>query len=103
VSAASCAAAADPVADFYRGKQIRVIVRTTVGGGYDTLSRLIARHIGRHLPGEPTTLVQNMPGEELGRMIADLIGSPADLRERVKLAMVAPKDAKQVERAAGRK
>ena len=55
-------AMADPVADFYRGKQLQVIVRTTVGGGYDTLSRLIGRHIGRHIPGQPTVVVVNMPG-----------------------------------------
>ena len=43
-------AAADAVADFYKGKQIRFIVRTTVGGDYDQYSRLIARFIGKHIP-----------------------------------------------------
>ena len=55
-------AAGDPVADFYKGKQLTVLVRTTVGGGYDTLSRLVARHITKHVPGNPVAVVVNMPG-----------------------------------------
>src|SRR5262245_24530935 len=55
-------AAADAVADFYRGKQIRMIVRTTVGGDYDQYSRLIARFMGKHIPGNPAMIVVNMPG-----------------------------------------
>ena len=48
--------------DFYKGKTINLIIATTSGGGYDTYSRLIARHLGRHLPGHPTVVPQNMPG-----------------------------------------
>jgi tripartite-type tricarboxylate transporter receptor subunit TctC len=48
--------------DFYRGKTLDIIVASGVGGSYDSLSRLIARHIGNHLPGDPTVIVQNMPG-----------------------------------------
>src|SRR5262249_47587556 len=48
--------------DFYKGKAITFIVPTATGGGYDTYSRLIARHLGRHLPGQPTVVAQNMPG-----------------------------------------
>ncbi len=55
-------AAADPVADFYKGKQIRFVVRTTVGGDYDQYSRLIARFLGKHIPGNPSIIVINMPG-----------------------------------------
>jgi tripartite-type tricarboxylate transporter receptor subunit TctC len=55
-------AAADAVADFYKGKQIRFIVRTTVGGDYDQYSRLIARFIGKYIPGNPAIIVVNMPG-----------------------------------------
>ena len=55
-------AAADPVADFYKGKQIRFVVRTTVGGDYDQYTRLIARFIGKYIPGNPTMVVVNMPG-----------------------------------------
>jgi tripartite-type tricarboxylate transporter receptor subunit TctC len=58
----SAPALADAVSDFYKGKQIRMIVRTTVGGDYDQYSRLLARFIGKHIPGNPSILVVNMPG-----------------------------------------
>lgn len=47
---------------FYKGKTIRIIVGFSAGGGYDTYSRLISRHMGRHIPGNPTIIVENMPG-----------------------------------------
>jgi tripartite-type tricarboxylate transporter receptor subunit TctC len=47
---------------FYRGKTVRIIVGASAGGGYDTYSRTIARHIGKHIPGNPTFAVENMPG-----------------------------------------
>lgn len=47
---------------FYKGKTIRIVVGFSAGGGYDTYSRVIARHMGRHIPGNPTILVENMPG-----------------------------------------
>ena len=55
-------AAADPVADFYKGKTVSLIVGYSAGGGADLWARFIARHLGRHLPGNPTVIVQNMPG-----------------------------------------
>src|SRR5262249_51057248 len=55
-------AAADPVADFYKGKQIRFVVRTTPGGDYDQYSRLLARFMGKYIPGNPQFVVVNMPG-----------------------------------------
>src|SRR5262245_66622403 len=55
-------AAADAVADFYRGKQIRVIVRTLPATDYDAYSRLIARFMGKHIPGNPSMIVVNMTG-----------------------------------------
>jgi tripartite-type tricarboxylate transporter receptor subunit TctC len=55
-------AAAQSVADFYKGKQIRFIVRTTVGGDYDQYSRLLARFMGKYIPGNPSMIVVNMPG-----------------------------------------
>ena len=55
-------AAAQPVADFYRGRTVTLSVGTSPGGGYDTYARTIARHIGRHIPGEPQIIVRNMPG-----------------------------------------
>src|SRR5262249_276156 len=47
---------------FYKDKTIRIIVGAPPGGGYDTYSRLIARHIGKHILGNPTVIVENMPG-----------------------------------------
>lgn len=47
--------------DFWAGKQVTYIVGSSTGGGYDNLARLTARHLGRHLPGNPTFVVQNMP------------------------------------------
>jgi tripartite-type tricarboxylate transporter receptor subunit TctC len=47
---------------FYKGKTIRLIVGTDPGGGFDTYSRAIARHMSRHIPGGPTIVVENMPG-----------------------------------------
>ncbi|MFN3888862.1 MAG: Bug family tripartite tricarboxylate transporter substrate binding protein [Beijerinckiaceae bacterium] len=46
----------------FRGKQIRLIVGAATGGGYDANGRVVARHIGRHIPGEPSVVVENMPG-----------------------------------------
>jgi tripartite-type tricarboxylate transporter receptor subunit TctC len=48
--------------EFYQGKTIRFIVGFSAGGGFDTYSRMIARHIGKHIPGNPNTVVENMTG-----------------------------------------
>ena len=56
---ASAALAQQP---FYQGKTVRIIVGAAAGGGYDTYSRTIARHIGKHIAGNPTFIVENMPG-----------------------------------------
>jgi len=53
---------ADPVADFYRGRTVTILVGFTAGGGYDLYARLLGRHLGRHIPGNPAVVVQNMPG-----------------------------------------
>jgi tripartite-type tricarboxylate transporter receptor subunit TctC len=58
-------AAAD---DFYRGKNIRIVVGFSAGGGFDTYARTIARHIGKHIPGQPSVVVENMTGA--GSLIA---------------------------------
>jgi tripartite-type tricarboxylate transporter receptor subunit TctC len=55
---------AEPVSDFYAGKRLTFIVSSTVGGGYDQYARLLARHIVRHIPGNPSSVVQNMVGAE---------------------------------------
>ena len=59
-----CAAIAnaDAVQDFYTGKQVSLIIGSSVGGGYDSYARLVGRHFGKHIPGKPTIVVQNMPG-----------------------------------------
>ena len=55
------ASAQDSVAAFYKGKQLRLLVGSAVGGGYDLYSRALARHIVHHIPGNPTVIVQNQP------------------------------------------
>ena len=55
-------AQAQSVADFYKGKTVTVIVGYTAGGGYDIYARALARHMGRHLPGNPNFIVQNLTG-----------------------------------------
>jgi tripartite-type tricarboxylate transporter receptor subunit TctC len=54
--------AQEDVAAFYRGKTVRIVVGVAVGSGYDLNARLLARHIGSHIPGNPTVIVQNQPG-----------------------------------------
>jgi len=54
--------------EFYKGKTIMFIVGTAPGGGFDTYTRMIARHFGKYIPGSPSTIVQNMPGA--GTLIA---------------------------------
>ena len=53
---------ADEIADFYRGKTISLVVSVASGGGYDVWARLLARHFGRNIPGNPDVIVQNTPG-----------------------------------------
>src|SRR5438105_1136096 len=65
-AAVSCGASvsglAQGVADFYRGRNVSLIISSGPGGGYDTYSRTLARHISRHIPGRPSITTQNMPG-----------------------------------------
>ena len=62
------AIATDAQSKFFDGKTVRIVVGFSAGGGYDTYSRAIARHLGRHIPGKPTIIVENMPGA--GSLIA---------------------------------
>lgn len=62
LAAAGVSARADPVADFYAGKTVRILVGFSPGGGYDLYARTLGRYLGKHIPGEPTVVVQNMPG-----------------------------------------
>src|SRR5215470_9379619 len=56
------AASAQSVADFYRGKTIDLYIGTSVGGGYDAYGRMLARHMGKNMPGNPTIVPKNMEG-----------------------------------------
>jgi tripartite-type tricarboxylate transporter receptor subunit TctC len=58
----SGAAHADEVTNFYRGKNISLVIGYTAGGGYDLYGRLVARHMQKYIPGNPTIIPQNMPG-----------------------------------------
>src|ERR1700726_224803 len=56
------AARSDEVSDFYAGKNVQLVIGYATGGGYDDYARMLGRHIGRHIPGNPTIVPQNMPG-----------------------------------------
>ena len=59
---APAAFAQSPIEEFYKGKTVNVIIGYSPGGGYDIYARLLARHMGKHIPGKPTLVPQNMPG-----------------------------------------
>ena len=67
-----CAAYAQSPAEFYKGKTVNVLIGVGVGGFYDLNARLVARHIGRHIPGGPALVPQNMTGGGGARMAAYL-------------------------------
>ena len=72
-------ATAQDVESFYRGKQVRIIVGFSSGGGYDQYGRLLARHISKHIPGVPNVVVQNMPGAASLKSLQYLdAGAPPD-------------------------
>ena len=56
------AAAADDVENFYRGRTLTVVISFSVGGGYDLYARVLARYLGKYIPGHPTIVPENMPG-----------------------------------------
>ena len=60
--AALPAQAADAVANFYKGRTVQIMIGFSAGGGYDIYARTLARYMGRHIPGNPTLVPQNMPG-----------------------------------------
>jgi tripartite-type tricarboxylate transporter receptor subunit TctC len=62
-------ASADPVADFYRGKTVNVLIGVGAGGEYDLQARLVAKFIGRYIPGHPAVVPQNMTGASGLKMI----------------------------------
>ena len=62
-------------ADFYRGKTVEIVIGYSVGGGYDIYARLIARHLGKHIPGNPKVVPKNMEGAGGMRMANWLYGA----------------------------
>jgi tripartite-type tricarboxylate transporter receptor subunit TctC len=72
-------APAQDVEGFYKGKTVRIVVGFSAGGGYDHYARVLARHIGRHIPGRPAVIVQNMPGAASLKSVRYLTaGAPTD-------------------------
>jgi tripartite-type tricarboxylate transporter receptor subunit TctC len=61
-AAGSAQAQNDPVAEFYKDKTVNIVVGYGSGGGYDLYARLVAQFLGKHIPGNPSVIVQNMPG-----------------------------------------
>src|SRR5215467_2199525 len=78
--AASAGTAPDAVAldSFYSGKTLTIVVGYSAGGGYDQYARVLARHFGRHIPGNPTIVVQNMPGAASLTSVRWLYTAPKD-------------------------
>jgi tripartite-type tricarboxylate transporter receptor subunit TctC len=60
--AGAAAATAQPAAEFYKGKTVTIVIGSDVGGGYDAYGRLVARHLGAHIPGNPSVVPNNMAG-----------------------------------------
>jgi tripartite-type tricarboxylate transporter receptor subunit TctC len=71
------AASAQSVEAFYKGKRITMLVGSAVGGGYDAYARFVSRHFGRFIPGNPTFVVQNMPGAAGAVAAANLYNTAA--------------------------
>jgi tripartite-type tricarboxylate transporter receptor subunit TctC len=72
-------ARAQSVEEFYRGRTVTILIGFSAGGGYDLYARLLARHLGKHIPGNPTVVPQNMPGA-------------GSLKAALNVYSVAPKD-----------
>src|SRR5258708_39434358 len=62
LAAVTSTAGAQSVADFYRGRNVTLVIGFSVGGGYDLYARLLSRHLGRHIPGQPGIVAQNREG-----------------------------------------
>src|SRR5438445_1371555 len=97
---AAAPAAAQSVADFYRGKTITMVVGTSPGGDYDLRLRMVARHIGRHIPGNPTVVVNNMPGGG-GLVVANWLANVAPRDGSVVVAITQNLPVHQATGAAG--
>src|SRR4051812_19533366 len=78
-AAAAASAAADPaLASVWQGKTVNMIVGQPPGGGHDAWARLVARHLGKHLPGTPNVIVQNVPGAVSVVATNQIYQSPGD-------------------------
>ena len=62
LTASGLNASAASVGDFYRGKTVEIYVGTTAGGGYSTFAQILSKHLGNHIPGNPTVIVKHLPG-----------------------------------------
>ena len=82
------ARAQDDAATFYKGAQITIAVASTAGGGYDSYARLVARHLGKHIPGAPSIVVTNMTGAG-GNLVARYLSNVAP-RDGTYIALVLP-------------
>jgi tripartite-type tricarboxylate transporter receptor subunit TctC len=79
VVSAGSALGQDAVEQFYKGKQINIVIGSDVGGGYDSYARVLARHLGNYIPGKPTIVPQNMPGAGSNKAAAYVYGlAPKD-------------------------
>ncbi len=73
---------------FYRGKQISIVVASTPGGGYDNYARLLARHMGRFIPGNPSFAISNMSGAGGNLAAGHLFSLP--VKDATAMALVLP-------------
>lgn len=97
-------ARADPVADFYSGREVSLTVGSAPGGGYDTVTRLLSRHYAKHIPGNPNIVVRNMPGAGSLNMMnhvanvapkdGSVIGAPQNTAPLERLLHILSKDGK---------
>jgi tripartite-type tricarboxylate transporter receptor subunit TctC len=69
---------AQDVDSFYKGRQINMYIGSAVGGGYDAYARLVGRHIGKYIPGNPTVVAFNMPGASGNTAVAHIYNQPKD-------------------------
>jgi tripartite-type tricarboxylate transporter receptor subunit TctC len=77
ISVTAISALAQTAEDFFRGKQISILVGSGAGGGYDAYARVFARHVVKHIPGAPSIVVKNLPAAG-GMQAANTLYSSAD-------------------------
>src|SRR3954454_6324675 len=70
--------AQDDLAAFYKGRSINMYIGAAVGGGYDAYARLLGRHIGKYIPGNPNVIAINMPGASGNTVVAHIYNLPKD-------------------------